>query len=162
MTSSFEMARGVATGGRGNQSPSGMEMELSECSDSASSWLSSLAISNEDVMVWPGDFLACLTKHRIKSTVHRIPATLETRYSAPVIVRIVPDAILDKEGMDGTELMSPGQDFRGKDLRQFVEAKRKLVAKNQDPDDDYSLNPFEDNSQAADEAAERPPAESGP
>eukprot|EP00929_Paragymnodinium_shiwhaense_P091194 TRINITY_DN51225_c0_g1_i1.p1 TRINITY_DN51225_c0_g1~~TRINITY_DN51225_c0_g1_i1.p1 ORF type:complete len:757 (-),score=129.04 TRINITY_DN51225_c0_g1_i1:10-2220(-) len=138
---------GIATGGCGNQNPSGMEMEL------ADGWVSSLSLSNEDVMVWPGDFLACLTKHRVKSMVHRIPATMHTRFSAPVIVRIDPEAVLDKEGMDGTDLMSPGQGLRGKDLRQFVEAKRKLVAKNQDPDDDYSLNPFEENTQGAEKSS---------
>merc|ERR1712211_111554 len=99
-----------------------MEMEL------ADKWVSSEQVSSDDLLIWPGDFLAALTRHRIRSTVHRIPAREKMRFSSPVLVRIDPDAMLTQACVEGTGLLQPGDVLHGRDLRQFVEAKRKLVS----------------------------------
>jgi len=131
----------ISTGARGAQNASGLEMKLAE------GWMSAEQVSSDDVLIWPGDFLAALTKHRIRSTIHRVPPRDETRFSATVLIRIDPDAVLSHESVAGSQLLQSEGSLHGSDLRQFVEAKRKLVAKSQDPDDDYSLDPFHDSSE---------------
>merc|ERR1712232_1367647 len=101
---------GIGVGGLGNRYASCMEMDLAE------TWVSSAHIPSEDLLVWPGDFLAALTKHRIQSTVHRIPKKAATRFSSPVLVRIDPEKMLDPSAFDGTCLMSPGENFFGRNL----------------------------------------------